>query len=192
MSTPAEHSSCYALRREKSKSICVQTGIIDLQIASGDADQSSGPWRCLSPCGRCEGSWATFEVGGHRVALPKSSDFDRRSSHRQQQGDHLAIEIGLEVRRQVFQCWPTETALRAGTGVENLLATWGVDQGSIRLVGALRDGDAELVSEILGTFPVTVTSHRLMNIEAKELTSGFSPAAIRHSLPRRYASAAAT
>ena len=36
-----------------------------------------------------------------------------------------------------------------------------------------------------GTFPVTATSQRLMNIEATELTSGFSPAAIRRSMPRK-------
>jgi Flp pilus assembly protein TadD len=43
-----------------------------------------------------------------------------------------------------------------------------------------------------GTLSATATSQRLMNIEATEPTSGLSPAAMRRSMPRRYASAAAT
>ena len=43
-----------------------------------------------------------------------------------------------------------------------------------------------------GTLPATATSQRLTNNDATEATSGFSPAAIRRSMPRRYASAAAT
>jgi hypothetical protein len=42
-----------------------------------------------------------------------------------------------------------------------------------------------------GTFPITALSHRLINIDATEHTFGFSPAAIRRSIPQRYASAAA-
>ena len=43
-----------------------------------------------------------------------------------------------------------------------------------------------------GTLPATATSQRLMKTEATEPTSGFSPASMRRSMPRRYASAAAT
>ena len=42
-----------------------------------------------------------------------------------------------------------------------------------------------------GTLPATAASQRLMNSEATEATSGLSPAAIRRSMPRRNASAAA-
>lgn len=67
----------------------------------GNADQGSGPWRC-PPHGLSESSWAAFEVGGYRVALLKSGDFDGRSSQ-QQREDRLTIEIGVETRRRVFQ-----------------------------------------------------------------------------------------
>ena len=43
-----------------------------------------------------------------------------------------------------------------------------------------------------GAFFATATSQRLTKSEATEPTSGFSPAAMRRSMPRRYASAAAT
>ena len=42
-----------------------------------------------------------------------------------------------------------------------------------------------------GTLPATAASQRLTNTDATEPTSGFSPAAIRRSMPRRNASAAA-
>src|SRR5262249_54793247 len=43
-----------------------------------------------------------------------------------------------------------------------------------------------------GTLPMTAESQRLTNTDATEPTSGLSPAAIRRSMPRRKASAAAT
>ena len=42
-----------------------------------------------------------------------------------------------------------------------------------------------------GTLPATATSQRLTNSDATEATSGRSPAAIRRSIPRKRASAAA-
>ena len=43
-----------------------------------------------------------------------------------------------------------------------------------------------------GTSPIAATSQRLMKTEATEPTWGLSPAAMRRSMPRRYASEAAT
>ena len=43
-----------------------------------------------------------------------------------------------------------------------------------------------------GTLLATAASQRLMNSEATEPISGLSPAAMRRSMPRKYASAAAT
>ncbi len=45
---------------------------------------------------------------------------------------------------------------------------------------------------VSGTLPATAASQRLMNIEATEPTWGLSPAAMRRSMPRKYASAAAS
>ena len=42
-----------------------------------------------------------------------------------------------------------------------------------------------------GTLSLTAASHRLMNTEATDPTSGWSPAATRRSMPRKNASAAA-
>ena len=65
-------------------------------ISSGVQTKVRAPGAALSPTGFPESSWAAFEVGGYRVALLKSGDFDRRSSQRQQREDRLAIEIGVE------------------------------------------------------------------------------------------------
>ena len=49
-----------------------------------------------------------------------------------------------------------------------------------------------LLCKASGTLSATATSQRLTNNDATEPTSGFSPAAMRRSIPRKYASAAAT
>ena len=102
MSTPTEHSSWYALRREKSKFIRL------LATESLIPDRFEG-WRpkfgllgLPVPARAFRRLWTTFETGGPRVALLKSSDFDRPSSRRRHRGDHLAIEIGFEARCQAF------------------------------------------------------------------------------------------
>ena len=47
------------------------------------------------------------------------------------------------------------------------------------------------LSNSVGTLPATAPSQRLTNTDATEPTSGLSPAAIRRSMPRMKASAAA-
>ena len=88
---------------------------------------------------------------------------------------------------------PEET-LRAGAGVDDALASAGVGRAKrCRLAGLPGDGDRQMVARCPpGLGPSPATSQRLMNIDATDPTSGFSPAALRRSMPRRYASAAAT
>src|SRR5665213_106040 len=61
-----------------------------------------------------------------------------------------------------------EKALGTGAGVQDAHPPWRVKQSAVSLIGLSGDGDAT------------------------EPTSGFSPAEMRRSMPRRYASAAAT
>ena len=49
-----------------------------------------------------------------------------------------------------------------------------------------------LLRSASGALPATATSQRLTKIDATEQTSGLDPAATRRSMPRMYASAAAT
>ena len=72
-----------------------------------------------------------------------------------------------------------EEPLRTRASIESALPTRRIEQPAISLVGALGDGDAELIASGPGTLPATAASQRLTNIEATDATLGLSPASMR-------------
>ena len=86
-----------------------------------------------------------------------------------------------------------QEALRAGAGVESRCQRGESSRSRyasyVRWAMAMPSWSRSGLGHLAHAPP---TSQRLMNSEATEPTSGFSPAAMRRSMPRRYASAAAT
>src|SRR6185312_15957304 len=106
MSTPAGHSPCYALRREKSKFIRLPATELLIPDRFEGCRPKFGPLALPVPLRAFRRLWATFETGGPRVGLLKSRDSDRRVINRPSPGSRIILDPDPAREIRALACPP--------------------------------------------------------------------------------------